>query len=56
MKRVAVTGPDKLVGGDEFDALSYIFGEKWTTTNLQGRLLPKQPKRARYPFRAVVYI
>ena len=37
MKRVAVTGPEELVGGYDFNTLSYIFGEQRTTVNLQGR-------------------
>ena len=55
-ERVAVTGREDLMGGDDFNTLSYIFGEEWTTTNLQERLLPELPKRRGYPIRALVYI
>jgi hypothetical protein len=37
MKSIAITRPEELVGGDDFNALSYIFGEQRTTVNLQGR-------------------
>jgi hypothetical protein len=37
VERIAVTRLEELVGGDDFNALYYIFGEEWTTTKVQGR-------------------
>ena len=64
VERIAVTGSEELVGRDNFNALSHIPGEEWTTTKLQGRgsfpirrIGPNQENRAAgYPFRALVYI
>jgi hypothetical protein len=41
---------------DDFDALSYVFGEEWTAANRQGRLLPDLPNRVGYPNRVLVFI
>jgi hypothetical protein len=64
VERIAVTGPEELVGCDDLNALSYIFREEWTTTKVQGcgsfpnsRIGPNRENRAAgYPFRVLVYI
>lgn len=36
VERIAITRTEELVGRDDFNTLSYIFGEEWTTTKMQG--------------------
>jgi hypothetical protein len=49
-ERSAITRPEELVGGDDFDALSYVFREEWTTTKIQGAAPSRTAESAGVPF------